>query len=260
MTQKILSELVSLLKDINKTTTVNINTKSLKDKSVKIGSDYFNELRPYIPKIEGATINYMDALMQDLIRLGHGNNSKSSYKNLISDAIAELKEINIEIASTPKIESHVIHPNEQKIIDTLVLIVPTAGFSYEQALLDISQAKDRVSFRGTANELRESLRETLDHLAPDAEVTKEPDFRLESGQNRPTMKQKVRFILKSRGHGESKRGTTEKTAQLIEELFGQITRAIYDRASLATHKKSERDEIQKIKRFVDVVLLELLEL
>ena len=44
----------------------------------------------------------------------------------------------------------------------------------------------RISYRGTAAELREVLRELLDHLAPDADVLKS-GIRLEAGQTTPTM-------------------------------------------------------------------------
>ena len=55
-----------------------------------------------------------------------------------------------------------------------------------------------MSYRGTANEIRETLRETLSYLAPDSEVEKQKNFKLEKGHNKPTQKQKVHFILKQR--------------------------------------------------------------
>lgn len=259
MIAQMLSDLETLQRDINKVSTVNVNKKGLKETAVKLGTAYFNEVRPRIPKIDSSLIDKLDSSMQDLIRLGHGNNTKASYKSSLKVNIATLKEINISVAITPKVVAYV-QPSEQKIIETLSKIVPSASLSYQQAVIDLGQVTARASYRGTAVELRESLRETLDYLAPDDEITKEPNFQFEPKQTKPTMKQKVRFILKSRGYGDSKRTPTEKTTELIDELFGQITRAIYDRASLATHKKTEKDEVEKIKRFVDVVLFELLAL
>jgi 2-polyprenyl-6-methoxyphenol hydroxylase-like FAD-dependent oxidoreductase len=46
--------------------------------------------------------------------------------------------------------------------------------------------------------MREALRETLDALAPDTEVEKMPGYRLEPSAQRPSMRQKARFILKNR--------------------------------------------------------------
>jgi hypothetical protein len=53
---------------------------------------------------------------------------------------------------------------------------------------------DRQSWRGPATDLRE----VLDHVAPDKEVTVQQGFKLEKNQIGLTMKQKVRFILGKR--------------------------------------------------------------
>jgi hypothetical protein len=65
--------------------------------------------------------------------------------------------------------------DEKKIIGMLEALVPSAARSYEQAILDLKD-DSRVSFRGPALELREALREILDHLAPDSEVTAAPGY------------------------------------------------------------------------------------
>ena len=69
----------------------------------------------------------------------------------------------------------------------------------ERALEDMAEA-GRVSWRGAAHELRESLREVLDRFASPEEmekagIKKEKNNR---GDDIYTMKQKVRFIFKSR--------------------------------------------------------------
>src|SRR5207253_1824172 len=87
---------------------------------------------------------------------------------------------------------------DRRIIAILQGLVPTAALAYEQALLDMA-AGGRLSWRGPATDLREALRETLDHLAPDSEVAKQPGFRLELNATGPTMKQKVRYVLRQRG-------------------------------------------------------------
>jgi hypothetical protein len=55
------------------------------------------------------------------------------------------------------------------IIKTPEGMIPSAALSYRQEIMDIADEK-RSSYRGAALELRESMRETLDHLAPDKEV------------------------------------------------------------------------------------------
>src|SRR5690348_1675594 len=70
---------------------------------------------------------------------------------------------------------------ELLIIKTLHRIVPAAATSYEQAIIDLADVRRR-SYRGIAHELREVLRETLNYLAPDAEVMAVRGFEFEEGQ------------------------------------------------------------------------------
>ena len=137
--------------------------------------------------------------------------------------------------------------------------MPSAATSYRQGLLDL-RASDRLSYRGTAAEFREALREVLDHLAPDDTVQSQTGFKLEPGQTKPTMKQKVRFVLSSRGLNKTQQESSEKTTSLVEELSGQVARAVYSRASLATHVQESRHEVGQIKRYVDTILFDLLEI
>ncbi|MBM3570140.1 MAG: hypothetical protein FJX46_15450 [Alphaproteobacteria bacterium] len=81
----------------------------------------------------------------------------------------------------------------------------------------------------------------------------------DEGRVQPTMKQKVRYILISRNRNKTQRKSAEKAVELIEELSGEVMRAVYDRASLATHIQQSRGEVQRIKRYVDTVLFDLLE-
>ena len=104
------------------------------------------------------------------------------------------------------------------------------------------------------------MRETLDHLAPDAEVETQKWYKPEEKQTKPTMKQKARYILISRAQNRTQRASAEKMFGLIEELSGEVMRAVYNRASLATHVHQSKGEVQQIKRYVDTVLFDLLEI
>ncbi len=137
--------------------------------------------------------------------------------------------------------------------------MPSAAASYRQGLSDLI-GSERLSYRGTAAEFRESLRETLDQLAPDADVEAQAWYKPEDGQKKPTMKQKARYILTSRGRNKTQRDSAEKMLKLIDELSGEVMRAVYNRASLATHIHQSKGEVQKIKRYVDTVLFDLLEI
>ncbi|HKZ03699.1 MAG TPA: hypothetical protein VJ180_15760, partial [Pyrinomonadaceae bacterium] len=105
-------------------------------------------------------------------------------------------------ASSVKIETVAHNDEDDEIIRKLDVLVPSAALSYKQAILDLKD-DNRVSFRGPALELREALREILDHLAPDSEVTTAHGYAQEKDRTGPPMKQKVRFIMKKKGSRSS---------------------------------------------------------
>ena len=147
---------------------------------------------------------------------------------------------------------------EAKIHSTLGDLVVSAASSYVQALKDLEDTT-RVSFRGTANELRSALWDVLDRLAPDQSVLA-AGFKLEKGHNKPTQKQKVRFILRSRGVAKTATKAPESSVGLVDELVASLARASYDRSSISSHVATERSEVLQIKMYVDSVLAELLEI
>ncbi len=148
---------------------------------------------------------------------------------------------------------------DRLIIETLREICPTAAGAYSQALADLS-AERRESWRGPATDLREALREALDVLAPDPEVTKDPGFRLEKDAHRPTMKQKVRFILKKREIPHGAMAAPENAVQGVEDILGGITRSVYNRSSLSTHTPTDKNEVVRVHAWVRLVFCDLLEI
>ena len=147
---------------------------------------------------------------------------------------------------------------ETQILTTLRKLLPSAGLSYEQALRDLRGAP-KLSYRGTAVELREALREVLDHLAPDADVMRSPGFKLEKDAARPTMKQKAHFILKARGAVSGALATPRDAIQRVEDASASLARSVYTRGSVSTHVATTREEVLTMKPYVDGVLAELLQ-
>jgi hypothetical protein len=73
------------------------------------------------------------------------------------------------------------------------------------------------------------------------------------------MKQKARFILKSRGTPSGARESTEGAIERVEEGTAALARSVYDRGSLSSHKTMTRTEVFQLKRYVEAVLAELLQ-
>ncbi len=215
MIDALLADVDGLLGAVRRGRSVNINDQATKARAIALATRYFKDVRPGIVRTLGASADLTspDNLWQDVIRLAQGNNSRRSYINKLRAVRQQLGALSVTMlaAARPAAPSPPTPtPEEQLLIATLEGLVPSAGDSYRQGLVDLSDAA-HISFRGTATEFREALREVLDHLAPDEAVMKEDAFKLEAGQSKPTMKQKVRFVLKSRGLSKTQRETTEKS-------------------------------------------------
>jgi hypothetical protein len=147
--------------------------------------------------------------------------------------------------------------NETIIYETLLKLIPTAALSYKQALLDLAD-ENRISFRGAATEFREALRETLDHLAPDKEVAAQQNFKYEKDRKTPTMKQKVRFILRMRDLPDNAIKPPEDAVEIVDERIASFARSVYERSSISTHVATQKNEVLQVKNYVNTVLAELL--
>ncbi len=247
---------------------VNVNSAELRGAAKQIVQDYFRIVRPTFEQVPlpADYINQLDEPVQRLLELSNGRNSKRSYKHVIR-ALRKLRPI-VERERELLIGKRGAAPGgtrsfssglEEAILGTLADMVPSAALSYEQAIRDLTD-DSRVSVRGTATELREVLREVLDHLAPDVDVMKSDGFKLEKDRVGPTMKQKVKFILKSRGMGRTMRESPEAALQRVEDSTGVLARSVYDRGSLAAHVATNRIEVRQLKLYVEGVLAELLEI
>lgn len=94
----------------------------------------------------------------------------------------------------------------------------------------------------------------------DHEVRKQPGFKLDSNTSGPTMKQKVRHLLSSRGVSRTLAETPERAADAVDEVVGAFVRSVYSRSSLSTHTPTDRDEVLRVRDWVRVVMCELLQI
>jgi hypothetical protein len=247
---------------------INVNSEGTRLLARELVQGYFRDLRPELERLSLAAdyLAVLDSAAQRLLELANGRNSKAYYLRVVRDlnrarpAIEAEHELRVGIAGPPRAAQTAPETGlEAAIHRTLLALVPTAALSYQQALIDL-RSTTRISFRGTAFELREALREVLDHLAPDAEVAKSEGFALEKDRLRPTMKQKAVFLLRSRGKPKSALGAPRDALERIEGSTGSLARSVYDRGSLTGHVASTRGEVLELKLYVESVLAELLEI
>lgn len=225
----------------------------------KLAEQYFSDVRPALDTMTGPTEHRdgVDAAMRDLLALCHKHGSVAKYRDLLRTAKRHLIHLDTGLISGGQESTHRTQA-DINIVTTLRALLPSAAASYEQALIDLSQAS-RASWRGPATDLREALRETLDHLAPDADVQAMPGYKAELGAHGPTMKQKVRHILKSRGQSKIASATAEDATAGVEAAVGSFVRSVYTRSSVSTHTPTDKQEVLRILDLVRVVLGELLE-
>jgi hypothetical protein len=252
---------------LGRTKSVNVNKDIIRNDIRELVQEYFRSLRPNLVKIglKDEGLAGLDGPAQELLRLASGRNLRSSYLRAFREfhtarmAVETERELKLGHATAASNFEIVTSGVETQILTTLRKLVPSAGLSYEQALRDL-RGTPRISYRGTAVELREALREVLDHLAPDADVMRSPGFKLEKDATRPTMKQKAQFILKARGAVSGAISTPKDAIQRVEDASASLARSIYTRGSVSTHVATTREEVLTMKPYVDGVLAELLQL
>lgn len=243
-------------------TKLTVSSVGTREHARLMSQHYFRDTRPAISGIGlDAAIEKLDACFREILRLAEGRTSKWIYLDRLKPARQLFHEIvaHIEISRNLSQSDVKITDEDKRIIETLNGLLPSAALSYQQAIADLADG-NRVSFRGPALELRETLRSTLDHLAADEAVIGEDDYIQEKDRRGPTMKQKVRFIRKHRGLSKSSGAVPEQTVMTIDELVGNLTRSVYDKSSAATHVAGERKAVIQIRRYVVAILHEILEI
>jgi hypothetical protein len=221
---------------------------------------YFESIRSDLDAVKdrAGLVEEIDFVVQQLLQLATGSREKQAYIGQLNELRPYLLEATVDLMKSRGAGRLVLSQTERAILDTLAALLPPCAASYEQALRDIAQGA-RVSWRGTATELRETLREVIDHLAPDDKVSATPNFQLEAGQSRPTHKQKVRYILRARRSPGAAVAVAEVSLDTVEEAVAALARSTYQRGSASTHVGTTGREIKSLKRYVDALLAELLE-
>jgi len=239
-----------------------INAEGLREVGRQVVRDYFRVVRPQLSTARVSVADDIDGLFQMLLQLANKRSARSAYIVLFRklNALRAQAEIEYEKQASAIVgpATFALDATELAIVGRLSGMLPAASVGYQQAISDL-QAGDRLSWRGTAAELREVARETLDHLAPDADVMAAPGFKLEADQLRPTQTQKMRYIVRKRRLPEGAQKVPEDVVKLIETT-ASFARSTYSRGATATHASPGRGEVRQLKRYVDALLCELLEI
>ncbi len=257
------TRVAALDKSLRKLTSKQMTSQPIRREVQGLVDMYFRDARPAFlaAQVQEDTLAALDLAMRVFLEISHRSVTIPVYRAYTKSSIAELEKLEKSAllnASRPSIGSK-LDEVDQRIASTLASMVPSAALSFEQACNDL-RAPSRLSWRGPATDLREALRETLDHLAPDAQVETQVGFRLEKDARSPTMKQKVRFVLTMRGISKTASQSPENAVATVDEIVGSFVRSIYNRSSLSTHTPTDKDEVLRVRDWVRVALCELLEI
>lgn len=258
-----LRELECCCQELGKLKSAQLNSQSRREALRQLVEAYFQTVRSemFSESEQDEDVATVDGIMQELLVLCHKRGSVNRYRTLLSKARKALIIIDARIVSSGLISSRQerLNSTDMKIIATLDKILPSAALSYQQALQDL-QAETRFSWRGPATDLREVLRETLDYFAPDSDVKAMQGYKQLPDTNGPTMKQKVRYIMKSRGVSKSASSPAENATDAVENAVASFVRSVYTRSNVSTHTPTEKNEVLRVRDFVRIVLCELLEI
>ena len=240
-----------------------LDGKQVQSKTIRLNLreyvvNYFSNIKKTISG-KKEDIDILDSNFQELLRFTQLNTSATKYIDILKEIIKKANELEIANISTDVPINEGYLKKEQLILNTLKNISITASKSYEQGLIELKSI-NKLSWRGTAVEFREALREVLDHLAPDSGVESQPGYKKEKDTNGPTMKQKVVFILKSRHNSDLNMKLVSDNVDVVDETVGGFVRSVYRRSSVATHLSPSKDEAIKIKEYVTLALVEILEI
>lgn len=255
----------TLQASLGKVQSKQVFSASIKDGTRAIVDDYFRVHREPLRRggLTDEALAEADLLIQELLDNANRTVAVTTYRRTAKNCAGALVELEKQaLALEGKAAAATAAPDaiDVRIVETLRGIVPSAAASYEQAVRDLQEAA-RFSWRGPATDLREALRETLDHLAPDDEVIAQPGFKPEKDQPGPTQRQKVRFVLAKRGGPE--RGATdtaETAAEAVDALLSTFVRSVYRRSNVSTHTPTNKAEVLRVRDYVRVALCELLEI
>jgi hypothetical protein len=212
-----------------------------------------------LSRVGDDALRSLDGTLQEFLRCAQRRTEITRCRRLLRACQRDINQLeSVGIASFGPEHTSGSAETERALIETLESICPSAAACYEQGLSDL-QHTGRKSWRGTVVELREALREALDTLAPDEDVTNSKGFQLEAGAKRPTMRQKVRFVLAARQLSRAQTKPAEEAVDAVEDAVGRLARAAYDRASAGVHTTVGIEEAKRVKKWVTLVLEELLE-
>lgn len=250
-------QLEALEKALGRKKTIHVNTADEITRVRAVVTTWFQTLRPLVAS-RGLPVENLEAVdvhLRQCMGLTLARSARSRYRSLIQQASRQFKRC-ILLALSTETSKHSLDASAESVVYRLSQVSPTLAARYRQVHLDLGD-KGRLSYRGTANELRETLRELLERLAPDEQVIRQPWYKPIEDRREPTQQQRARYTLETRGAGSRVQDVANGTLTVVEEGLAKLVRDTYSRTSLAAHTSQDIEEIRKILRHFDALVHDL---
>ena len=167
-----------------------------------------------------------------------------------------LPERSEESSKEPRLSRDAHFYYRQDIEQLLRKLSSSLADSYVQVANDLA-SEDRLTWMGTAHEIREMLRGLLNSLAPLDDVRKATWYKRETGTSGPTQKQKVRYIIEQKDAGSAEKKLLNDLG-VIEDKVTSFARDMYGRSSDAAHRSKDKTEAFKLLRYFDAFAFDIL--
>ncbi|MBB5397510.1 hypothetical protein [Mucilaginibacter sp. AK015] len=189
----------------------------------------------------------------------------NDFKKIIELSISRVANFNHDVSNItshkkPAVVNAANEQNYQKdsLYIALSKLSESLSTSYLQVKVDLDD-DSRISWAGTAHEIREIVSHILRLLAPDETVTNQPWYKEEGNANGPTQKQRVKLILQNQSAGSKQKEVIELVVNM-ENLIGSLVRATYSRASDAAHRLKGRKEAKRLIKYFEAFANDLLDI
>lgn len=253
------SQLERLLRSVAKGRSLQINTPEEIAHVRAVVTTWFQACKPYalIQGLSDSNIAAVDEPLDQCLKLTFTRSKRKVYSRCLRAACRAFQQnILYPLSLQPPRGALTVTANE--VYARLNKVAVSLAESYRQVHADLAD-KSRISFRGTAGELRETLRELLELLAPDEKVKAQSWYSAVEGRKDPTHQQRAKYVLEQRGSGSKPLEVANRAVSLIEDGLSKLVRDMYSRTSAAAHTGKDIEEVQRMLRHFDALVYDLCE-
>lgn len=238
-----------------------VSLQEIRTLSKSVANLWSNDISPMakLASNNETALNSIDSLMDQLVAHTLRPTKKAVYLTTVREALRTYdKQIFVHLhKQVGAVLSGTASIGDNSVIDALAKISESLVAGYQQVHKDLAD-DTRISWRGTADEIREVLRELLEFLAPDEQVKRMTWYKQEPNTEGPTQAQRAKYALEQRAAQTHRVNATQETVNLVEQSISRLVRKTFQRANNAAHTAQDKNEVKRILGYFDLLAKDLL--